>query len=295
MNVDFEREKLWWNAKAAREEQDGCDESINRELRWREIQRHLDGVDTILEVGGGTGVFSVPLARQGFSVTHLDLSPAMLEIARQKAENLTNIQFVLGNSTDLSQFEDRSFDLVLNMDGAVSFCGFDADRAILESCRVTKKKMILTVSHRSMMVGNWISSSISATGRIAPAVHAMLERGEWRQEEFPENAQLAKGCTLDYFGPFKAFLPGELKKVLNESGLIVQRLGGLGSLAYMCNQETIQRVTQDVALFSEFCDLCERYDREVLPEGPGTSARAGLIAVAQRPEYLMADDWGLSW
>jgi hypothetical protein len=48
-------------------------------------------------------------------------------------------------------------------------------------------------------------------------------------------------------------------------------------------------------LFNEFCDLCERYDREVLPEGPGTSARAGLIAVAQRPEYLVADDWGMSW
>lgn len=295
MKVVVEYREPCWEPRDATDHVEGCSETLHQELQWREIRRHLNGVETILVIGGPADVFSIPLAQQGYSVTHLDLSPAQLEIARQRAENLTNIQCVMGNSTDLSQFEDRSFDLVLNMDGAISFCGSDAGQAILESCRVTKKKLILTVPHRSRMVGNWISSSINATGRIAPAVHALLEHGEWCQDESPENAQPVKGCAPDDFGPIKAFLPGELKKILNESGLIVQRLGGLGSLAYMCNPETIQRVTQDIGLFNEFCDLCERYDREVLPEGPGTSARAGLIAVAQRPEYLVADDWGLSW
>lgn len=202
MKIDFGREKQWWDAKAPKEEQDLADEAINRALRWREIERHLKEVETILDVGAGTGAFSILLAQRGYSVTHLDFSPAMLEIARQKAQNVKNIRFIEGNAVDLSQFLDRSFDLVLNMDGAISFCGSEAKRAILESCRVTKKKLIITVSHRTWMVSCWVTASLEAAGRFLPAVYAMLDRGEWHQEQFPQNAALAKGLTQDYFGPF---------------------------------------------------------------------------------------------
>jgi len=41
-----------------------------------------------------------------------------------------------------------------------------------------------------------------------------------------------------------------------------------------------EQVCQDEALFQDFLDLCERFDREVLPGGPGTRQRAGLIAAA---------------
>jgi hypothetical protein len=288
MNVVVESREECWEGREAPEEEAGCSRALHQELQRREIQRNLDDVNTILVIGGGAEAFSISLAGQGYSVTHLDSPAAMLELARQTVENQTNLHCVPGNSTDLSQFEDRFFDLVLNMDGAISFCGFDAERAIMESCRVTKKKLILTVPHRSTMVGNWISSSIHATGRISPAVHALLDRGEWLQAPARDN-------SLNSFGSCKSFLPGELKKKLNEAGLIVRRLGGLGSLLQLCDQETLRSVTRNIGLFNEFCGLCERYDREVLPDGPGTSARAGLIAVAHRPEYLVADDWGLSW
>ena len=94
MEVDFEREQLWWNAKAHKEERDLADEAINRALRWRVIERHLDGIETILCVVGRTGAFSIPLAERGFTVTHVDFSPRMLDLARQKAGDGRNIQFV---------------------------------------------------------------------------------------------------------------------------------------------------------------------------------------------------------
>lgn len=284
MKVDFEREKQWWNAKAPKEVQDRADEAINRALRWREVERHLEKVETILDIGAGTGAFSIPLAQLGFSVTHLDFSPAMLEFARQKAQDLKNIRFVEGNVVDLSQFPDCSFDLVLNMDGAISFCGSEAERAIFESCRVTKKKLIITVSHRAWMVPVWVASSLEVAGSFLPAVYTMLDQGEWHQEQFPENAMLAKGLTEDYLGALKAFLPSELREVLERVGMRVLRIGGLGSLANLCGKETVERVTRDEVLFQEFLELCERFDREILPKGPGTRQRAGLIAVAERAE-----------
>ena len=283
MDVSFERERLWWDAKARSEEIDRADEAVNRALRWREIERHLDGVRSILDVGAGTGVFSIPLARRGFSVTHVDISPAMLEIARRKASGLDTISFVEGNATDLSRFPDASFDLVLNMDGAVSFCGSKAETAIAESCRVARKKIIVTVSSLAWLLPVTVQSSLAVAGRLLPAVGAMLARGEWHQEEFPDNALLARGCTQDYLGPLKAFRPSELRTALERAGLRVLRLGSLGSLANLCGAEVVRQVLRDARLFQEFLDVSERFDHDILPEGPGTRQRAGLIAVAERP------------
>jgi SAM-dependent methyltransferase len=279
MKVDFERERRWWDAKTPKEEQDLADEAVNRALRWREIERYLAGVRTVLDIGAGTGAFSIPLARRGFAVTHMDFSPAMLALARRKAERLKNVQFVEANAVTLP-FPDRSFDLVLNMDGAISFCGSLAEQALRETCRVTREALILAVSHRAWMIPVWVSSSITVAGRLLPAVGAMFDRGEWHQEQSPENPLLSRGMTQDYLGAFRAFLPGELRAVLEAVGMQVLRCSGLGTLANFCGREAVERVCQDGALFQDFLDLCEWFDQEVLPEGPGTRQRAGLIAVA---------------
>jgi SAM-dependent methyltransferase len=282
--TDFDRERQWWNSKAANEETDSADEIINRALRWREIERNLEGVKTILDIGGATGVFSIPLARRGFLVTHLDLSPEMLTIAREKARDVPGIEFVEGKSSDLAQFSDRSFDLVLNMDGAISFSGSEAIMAIQETCRVAAGKVILTVSHRAQMAASWVGSSLARTGRITTAAQAMIDRGEWHQEQFADNGVLTVGLTQNYMGALRAFLPGELAELLRGTGMQVLRCGGLGSLAGLCDRELTKSISKDGALLETFLDVCEQFDSDILPSGPGTRLRAGLIAVALRPE-----------
>ncbi len=83
MQIDFERERDWWNDKAIREEIDRADEIINRTLRWQIIKEHLVDVSTVLAIGGGTGAFSIPLAEEGYQVTHVDFAPEMLKIAKK--------------------------------------------------------------------------------------------------------------------------------------------------------------------------------------------------------------------
>ncbi|MGA2739944.1 MAG: class I SAM-dependent methyltransferase [Bryobacteraceae bacterium] len=282
--TDFDRERQWWDAKSVKEEIDSADETINRALRWREIERHLEGTKTILDIGGATGVFSIPLAKRGFHVIHLDLSPEMLTIAREKARDVPNIEFIEGNASYLSQFSDCAFDLVLNMDGAISFSGSKAILAIQETCRVARRKVIVTVSHQAQMAASWVGWSLARTGRIAPAVDAMIDRGEWHQDQFPGNEVLAAGLTRNYLGALKAFLPVELARTLEGADMQVLRCGGLGSLAGLCDRETILGVSKDGPLLESFLDICERFDAEILPSGPGTRLRAGLIAVARRLE-----------
>lgn len=284
----LDRQRQWWDAKADREEIDGCDESVNRALRWREIERrlaetpHRPEATTILDVGGATGAFSIPLARRGYQVTHLDLSLRMLEIARQKAGNLPNLRFEQGDAADLSRFADRSFDLVLNMDGAISFCGPAADRAVAETCRVARRLVVLSVSHRAAMVRIWLEASLEVYRRIVPAVYEMLDHGRWEQERFPENPGLELGITQDYLGHMRAYYPHELRALVERAGLEVLRCGGVGTLANFLSRELTQQACQTPDVLEPFLDLCERFDCEALPDGPGTRQRAGLIAVAQR-------------
>ncbi len=76
-----------------------------------------DGTDiSVLDLGGGAGVYSFPLAKKGYKVTLADLSETLLEQARKqkeedKIENLISCDQV--NATDLSCYKDNSFDVVL--------------------------------------------------------------------------------------------------------------------------------------------------------------------------------------
>lgn len=92
----------------------------------------------VLDVGCGTGNFSIKLAQQGCKVVGIDISDEMLDIARNKAEDLgLDIQFYNMDVYQL-QFEDGGFD------GAFSMAAFefiDKPRAALdEMMRVVKEK-----------------------------------------------------------------------------------------------------------------------------------------------------------
>lgn len=275
--MDFRRGKEYWDNSADKEEECLSVKSVNRDLRWREIERHLVGISSILDVGGGTGAFSIPLARRGFSVTHLDLSPAMLEIARIKSKGIGTIRFIEGNVIEMSTFSDKSFDLVLNMDGPVSYCGCDAERAISESARVARKTLILAVAHRAWGIPLWMRASL-ASAKFLPAVYEMLERGNWCLDQFAENAAL----TVEFpFRALRAFLPDEMRRILEQLGMRVLRIGGLGSLDVLCGATMIEHMLENESLYHEYLELCERFDHEILVQGPGTQNDTGLIAVAE--------------
>ncbi len=73
----------------------------------------------VLDVACGTGNLAIPLARQGCTVTGLDIAPNLLEQARKRAaaENLT-ITFDEGDAEQLP-YANASFDAVVSMFGAM--------------------------------------------------------------------------------------------------------------------------------------------------------------------------------
>lgn len=66
-----------------------------------------------LDVGCGPGIMGILLAQLGFKVTGLDLSPEMLNQARQNAQNHSvEIEYVQGNAME-PPFEHESFDVII--------------------------------------------------------------------------------------------------------------------------------------------------------------------------------------
>ena len=77
----------------------------------KEIDRLSD--KEILDFGGGTGLLTLPLAKQAKFVTLVDISEKMLEQARLKAEqqDIKNIQFLEQNL--LEKPLEKEFDLIV--------------------------------------------------------------------------------------------------------------------------------------------------------------------------------------
>ena len=94
----------------------------------------------ILELGAGTGAYSVELAKMGYNVTAVELVESNLNVMKKKAEGIKNIVCLQGDALDLSRFEDNSFDIVLNLGPMYHLYNQkDQNRAIAETLRVCKQ------------------------------------------------------------------------------------------------------------------------------------------------------------
>lgn len=75
-----------------------------------EKQLDLRSQIKILDVGAGTGRYSVPLAEEGYDVTALELVKHNLGRLKQKSDKVKAYQ---GNATKLKKFGNDEFDLTL--------------------------------------------------------------------------------------------------------------------------------------------------------------------------------------
>ena len=97
----------------------------------------------ILEVGAGTGVYSVELAKMGYDVTAVDLVESNVEVLKKNAEGVKNIKCLQGDALDLSRFKDNEFDIVLNLGPMYHlYTTRDKNKAIAETLRVCKNSGI---------------------------------------------------------------------------------------------------------------------------------------------------------
>lgn len=105
------------------------------------IRESLTGIDdpAILEVGAGTGRYSVTLAKEGYRVTAVELVGHNLDILKSKLDGTEPITALQGNALDLSALPDGRFDLTMLLGPMYHlYTREDKLRALSEAVRVTK-------------------------------------------------------------------------------------------------------------------------------------------------------------
>ena len=97
----------------------------------------VDADDRVLDVACGTGNVAITAARRGASVTGLDITPAMLEDARENATlaGVEDVHWEQGDATN-TPFEADTFDVTLSCVGHMF--AQPPDAAAIELLRVTK-------------------------------------------------------------------------------------------------------------------------------------------------------------
>ena len=104
------------------------------------IEKYLKKEDKILEIGAGTGAYSLHYAKQSYDVTAIELVEKNIEKLKQGITENMNIKVHQGNAVDLSLFEDETFDMTLVLGPMYHlFTKEEQEKAIAEAIRVTKK------------------------------------------------------------------------------------------------------------------------------------------------------------
>ena len=128
------------------------------------IHRYTNTHSKVLEIGAGTGRYSIALAKEGMDVTAVELVESNLTMLRENSKGIDHIRSYQGDATDLSRFSDDSFDVTLVLGPMYHLYGTDeVNQAIDEAIRVTKPGGVIffgfisvfAIMYANYFYGNW--------------------------------------------------------------------------------------------------------------------------------------------
>ena len=120
----------------------------------------------VLDLGCGDGTTAVPAARLGADVLGVDIARNLVEAGTRRAqqEGLGNLRFQEGDATELAGLQDKTFDLVVSIFGAM-FAPKPHD--------VAKELVRVTRPGGRIIMGNWIPNDPTLVAQPL----AVLSRG----------------------------------------------------------------------------------------------------------------------
>jgi ubiquinone/menaquinone biosynthesis C-methylase UbiE len=181
-----------------------------------------------LEIGSGTGYFSLNLLQMGTieRLTATDISPGMLQRLSTTAEGLGLEAETVATEAEELPFEDESFDLVFGH--AVLHHIPDLERAFGEFQRVLRPGGVIAFCGEPSRYGDRLAAAPKRAGMIvAPAWRRLVGASA---RAVPEMEQ-SHGHALEGEVDVHAFAPADLRRLLRDTGFEQQRVGGEELLA----------------------------------------------------------------
>ena len=169
----------------------------------------------ILELGAGTGRYSLYYAGLGFDVTAIEYIKHNIDVLKSHIKEGMNIRAEQGDAIDLSRFEDNQFDVTLVLGPLYHlYEDKDIDKAIREAIRVTKDNGIIAIAYLTndsimidwaLMKGNLINGygkdfdDNFRLRRYPEGVFAPFYISEFKELMSKYNVELIKNVATDGF------------------------------------------------------------------------------------------------
>ena len=130
------------------------------------IHRYAKTGAKILEIGAGTGRYSIALAKEGYNVTAVELVETNLEVLKNNSVGIENIISYQGDALNLDRFEGNQFDITLLFGPMYHlYDKKEVHKALDEAIRVTKKGGIILTAFLSVyaiMNNNYLRETLAA-------------------------------------------------------------------------------------------------------------------------------------
>lgn len=176
---------------------------------------------SVLDVGCGTGRHAIELARKGYRVTGIDLSPGMLERAREKAQAAqVEIEWIQGDAKKFAL--DKQFDAVICIcEGAFGLLGGEDD------ANEQPLAILRNVSRSLKSGGKTIFTVLSAFKMIRERSQEDVEQGRFDPLTMTTTADVSPGEGAPAIRlRERAFTPTELRLLFGLAGLRVLHIWG---------------------------------------------------------------------
>jgi SAM-dependent methyltransferase len=272
VSTDQERIRLYYSGFDEWGRLDLTEGQLEHERSLALLDRHLSSPSRVLDLGGSPGRYSAALAGRGHRVVLADLSPSLLETARQNLQQLAldgtleSIDEV--NALNLDRYGDSSFDAV------VAFGPFY--HLVAESERRQAAREILRVLRPGGLV------FVAFIPRVSGLV-GLLERAATRPEQVTaETLRTAATTGVFHNSSPRGFQegyyaqPGEVDQLLVAVGYEVVDCVSLRGIADRLT-EILQKMEDGVR--REALTLVDEWSRQ-----PAVIATGGhAVTIARRP------------
>lgn len=198
----------------------------------------------ILEIGAGTGRYSLYYAGQGYDVTAVEFVERNLEILRSKIAPGMKISARQGDAVNLSELADDTYDVTLVLGPLYHlYERADQERAISEAIRVTKKGGIIAIAYLS-------SDSIMVDWTLRD--HHLLDG---KGKDFDENFKI-----INYpEGIFAAFYIQEFKDLMAQFPVLMEHNIATDGMARHMMEQIDGLTDEEFAVWLEYhFSTCER-------------------------------------